>query len=483
MRENILGVAALNASRVAFGMLSSIATTAIIARALGPSEMGVYVFAMWVVTSAVTLANLAFPITATKFIAHLVASGERHAIQRLLITLGGTQFAAAIIASLVAAVYVFRSTSTSSIVWLVGALILIQAAQEFAIAALLGLQMFHRSMQLSAASSFLRILCIILAALFWRTIPGFLIAIGVSNLLALFLTIVAGRFGYESSTPTASGETAKNDASAFSSFSAVAGYSVLLNLVVWQRSEIVILQHFHMTEQIAFYSAAFSIAGMLRTATTVFSDGLLPSASAAVGRNDDAGLRDIYRRGTLLLTAIAAPLCLSLAILARFTVRVIFSGRFDPATPLLLLITLVTLVTSLGGMGWVMTYATGRQSYDAIAGTVVAALDIALALLLVPHLGAMGAAIAGSVAQVCATIAGLLYINRKLRLPFPVSGVARFTGLALLCCAPALIAKLASHEAVAVAAVAGGLIVYGVVVARRYWGELETTLQALRRSN
>src|SRR3569833_652678 len=106
MRENILGIASLNAGRVGFGMLSSIATTAIIARALGPGEMGSYVFAIWVVTSAVTLANLAFPIAVTKFVAHLMAAGDRHGVRRVLRTLGVTQMAAAILAAALAGLYV-----------------------------------------------------------------------------------------------------------------------------------------------------------------------------------------------------------------------------------------------------------------------------------------------------------------------------------------------------------------------------------------
>jgi O-antigen/teichoic acid export membrane protein len=481
MRENIVGVAALNASRVGFGMLSSIATTAIIARALGPTEMGSYVFAIWVVTSAVTLANLAFPITATKFIAHLLAAGNREGVRRLLMTLGGTQFAAAVLAAALAGVYVLRSISSVTVFWLVGALILVQAAQEFATAALLGMQLFQRTTQLSAASSVIRIVCIIAAALFWRNVSGFLLALAVSNLLALLLTIGVGSRGMESrTTPKVITDTTSEMRLGFSGFSLIAGYSVLLNLIVWQRSEIVILEHFHMTEQIAFYSAAFSIAGLLRTATTVFSDGLLPSAAAAFGRSDHSALHDIYRRGTILVAAVAAPLCLSMAIMSRFVIHLVFSDRFEAATPLLFLITVVTLVTSMGAMGWVMTYATGRQSYDAIAGTVVAALDICLALALVPRLGAMGAAIAGSVAQLVATVAGIIYINRTLALQFPFIAIGRFTGMAALCLVPAAVTHFTGHENAAAACTVIGLLVYGLLVGNRYSGELSATVRSMR---
>lgn len=481
MRENILGVAALNAGRVGFGMLSSIATTAIIARALGPTQMGVYVFAIWVVTSAVTLANLAFPITVTKFIAHLLAAGDREGVRRILTTLGGTQLAAAVLAAVLAGVYVLRSVSSVTVFWLVGALILVQAAQEFATAALLGMQMFHRSMQLSAASSAIRIVCIIVAAFVWRSVPGFLAAVAVSNLIALLLTFAAWKL--EPATVNQSQEVVASREDlrlGLSRFSAIAGYSVLLNLIVWQRSEIVILEHFHMTEQIAFYSAAFSIAGLLRTATTVFSDGLLPSASAAFGRDDSNALNEIYRRGTILITAIAAPLCVATAILSSFVVHLVFSDKFAPAAPLLILITIVTLLASMGGMGWVMTYATGRQSYDAIAGTVVAAMDIGLALLLIPRHGAMGAAIAGSVAQTVATIAGIIYISRTLRLRFPMKAAARFLGLAAVCLAPAAVANSAGYQPVAVLLTIVGISVYGMIVAKKYATELNSTMRSLR---
>ena len=60
-----------------------------------------------------------------------------------------------------------------------------------------------------------------------------------------------------------------------------------------------------------------------------------------------------------------------------------------------------------------------RQAFIAKFGSLVAVLNIALDLILIPMHGALGAAIANCSAQVLGTAGGMIYVSRCLRVNFP----------------------------------------------------------------
>ena len=94
----------------------------------------------------------------------------------------------------------------------------------------------------------------------------------------------------------------------------------------------------------------------------------------------------------------------------------IFGNEFTKAWPVLCVLVVGQLVNaSTGAVGYLMSL-TGHQLTSMIVYASAAALQIVLSLLLVPKLGAVGAAIASAVSMSCWNICLVIYVWRRLRL-------------------------------------------------------------------
>ena len=65
-----------NGVRQAIVMLSAVCTSILVARTLGPANMGVYGFTVWLVGMLGVFANLGLPGAATKYIAEFLGRGD-----------------------------------------------------------------------------------------------------------------------------------------------------------------------------------------------------------------------------------------------------------------------------------------------------------------------------------------------------------------------------------------------------------------------
>src|SRR5262249_54081439 len=124
--------------------------------------------------------------------------------------------------------------------------------------------------------------------------------------------------------------------------------------------------------------------------------------------------------------------------------------------------------TSIGVVVSPLLYGTEKQGFIAKYGTVVAVLNIALDLALIPKHGALGAAAANCAAQIAGVVGGTFYAIRHTRTSFPWKCTAVIYSAAVLGVAP--VAYLGSQPGSGVVVLSGsvalGTLVYvGLLVA------------------
>jgi len=481
MSHDIAGKAVKNfffsSGRLAISMGATICTSAIIARTLGPTNMGVYGYAMWIVGTLGIFANIGLPGALTKYISEFIGSGDPVTAVRVGKRLLLTQLAVAAGVSGLTACFMFLKTPYRSIIGLAAIMLFAQALQQSLGAALAGLQRFDRLALISlyvamASAGSIGVAAFLRAGvmgMLWATLTGLAVAIWLyyRDVDKLLLKL--------SPHPSHPLSAVPDPFRRIRRFSLTISYILLLDAIVWQRSEVLFLKGYSTLAQIGFYTLAYSIASKLGEIASTFSTTLLPLYSESYGRY---GLRDV---GFLLVGALKyvqmlmVPLCLLGVAVARPLAQLLYGSQFLPvALPLQLLLVALS-VTSIGVVISPLLYGTEKQSFIAKYGTAVAVLNIALDLILIPKYAALGAAAANCTAQIAGVLGGTFYATRHIRMSFPWRSTATIYSAAAIAVVP--VAYVATRTYSGIAALIGSIAV-GTVV---YLGLLMVAGQLGRR--
>ena len=168
-----------------FGLIASI----MVARALGPEDLGIYSLLVWIVSMAVIVANAGITTAAIKFIAELHGSGKKMLIPALVARLRRLQrimLSVVVLAVAITLVLAHDRLAPGVVFWVLGlvvASVLMRAPYMFNIALAKGAQDF-RSTAIIAVVSASANLAMIAVALAWRaSLPVFVIVFAVSGVV------------------------------------------------------------------------------------------------------------------------------------------------------------------------------------------------------------------------------------------------------------------------------------------------------------
>jgi O-antigen/teichoic acid export membrane protein len=118
-------------------------------------------------------------------------------------------------------------------------------------------------------------------------------------------------------------------------------------------------------------------------------------------------------------------------VTAPAVIRVLYGAAYAPAAPVLTILALGGLVTIAAGASPAVLHATKEQGRLLRQGLLAAAADLALALLLVPRAGALGAALASVLAQALGSALAIRAAARVAGAAIPAAALARITLAAL----------------------------------------------------
>lgn len=202
---------------------------------------------------------------------------------------------------------------------------------------------------------------------------------------------------------------------AFAKYAGAAAASSLLGLVVFGRSEILVLQAAGQTAAVALFVVAASAAGQITIPMDSLMGPLAPTAAGLLavepGRASELLLR------SLRVTAMFGAFTLVVAVpVGAWLLPTVFGGRYASARGAFVALAVVSCFQSLVVPVLAFAFAMRRATLAAGINAIGLVVDVGLALSLIPAIGLPGAVIANVASQLVALVLLGGAIARRLHL-------------------------------------------------------------------
>jgi O-antigen/teichoic acid export membrane protein len=231
----------------------------------------------------------------------------------------------------------------------------------------------------------------------------------------VFATVVA-LVSWRSATEGFAGEAAEaGEAPALIRYGAPRAPAALLSQALFY-TDLAVLSHYLGDDpRVSVYAASIRVAQALVLFLTAVSYMFSPFVADLYERHLRDRLNALFKQVTRWTLGGTIPLLL-LFLIAPAAVLKVFGGSYDTGT-LWLRILLIgqTVNVSVGAAGFVLIMV-GRTGWDLLVYALAFALDLIVAIVLVPHLGPTGAAIAQATALVFSNAFRLWLVWRFVRI-------------------------------------------------------------------
>jgi O-antigen/teichoic acid export membrane protein len=189
----------------------------------------------------------------------------------------------------------------------------------------------------------------------------------------------------------------------------------ILDVVVWQRSEMLLLARGHSSAELGFYALSSVIsAHVMDIAPTLLSTCLLPLLLRYAPGQRYSGASDAFVKTSRYVALLAIPICAGIILCCPLIIVSCFGDAYLPVvTPLRILL----ISAAFGSVSTIsLTHlANGeRKRAQLRLGTATASLNIVLALPLIALWGVTGAALASAAAQIVSAGGSILICKRLI---------------------------------------------------------------------
>jgi len=225
-------------------------------------------------------------------------------------------------------------------------------------------------------------------------------------------------------------------------FSGLSTGIMLVQIVVWDRSDIVLLKLLQSDiRQIAFFSVAFGLADRLQRIPQTIGSAVALTQLAEYGR-DRIRLSRITATTAKYIFILAAPMLLTASAISRSAVYTLYGTQYLEAAPVFVLVAIFALPKTVIIPAQTMLYSAEDLAFLFNWSLLCGAINVISDCLLIPTHGALGAAIGNGTAQTIAA-AGIWFRTVKrhgVKLDWPVFAKAGAAALAL-----ALLVAIVTH--------------------------------------
>jgi O-antigen/teichoic acid export membrane protein len=185
-----------------------------------------------------------------------------------------------------------------------------------------------------------------------------------------------------------------------------------------QRLDIIIVAAILGPSEAAVYAAATRFLVLGQLGNQAISAPVEPRLSGLLARHDIVGTRELYRLSTAWLICVNWPLFLVTAVYAP-TIMQAFGKGYHSGWPVAMLLCLCMLAATGVGLVDIVLIMAGRTKWNLFNTVSALAVNIAVDVVLLPHIGLIGAAIGWGTAILTTNIVPLAQIHHLLRLhPF-----------------------------------------------------------------
>lgn len=189
----------------------------------------------------------------------------------------------------------------------------------------------------------------------------------------------------------------------------LASLNIVIDFVVWRRSEFLFLDHYSADAQIALYSIAFAAVTALYQLPLAVAGVTSPAFATLYGGGELDRMRRGYWRTLRLLLVLSLPLTALAVTLGPAALNLAYGRVYEDSGPLLIIMVSSLPLLSLNSISRALCGAVGRQRPLVFISAGGALTAIVLDLLLIPHHDALGAAIANATAQVVVTLPVVIF--------------------------------------------------------------------------
>jgi O-antigen/teichoic acid export membrane protein len=218
-------------------------------------------------------------------------------------------------------------------------------------------------------------------------------------------------------TGAETGRPARGLAASFWRFTAPRGLaSVFQVTTLWMNT--LLVGAFVSLKAAGIYTASSRLLVLGNFALLAVINVIGPQISDLLARESRDRARAVYQTATCWLMLVTWPVYFTLAVFSPLLLRV-FGPEFVAGRTALLILSLAMLVSMATGPVDVVLLMGGKSSWNLLNTVVALAVNVSLNLLLIPHLGIEGAAIAWAASIVVNNLAPLAEVWMLLRLdPF-----------------------------------------------------------------
>lgn len=193
------------------------------------------------------------------------------------------------------------------------------------------------------------------------------------------------------------------------------------------------------SKEVGYYSVGMVISGFVIFILVSFNSIFAPIISELYHKKEYETLKRMYSTLTRLIWVFTLPIFLWIVVFSE-RILLFYGHDFTRAEWVLIFLAIGQFVNAAVGPNGLMLSMSGHQKWEMFNGIAVATLNVVLNIILVPRYGAVGSAIAGSLALTLVNIIksievwvvmGMIPYNVKFIKPV-ISGIAGFIVLYIL---------------------------------------------------
>lgn len=404
----------------AINSILTVLTSIVIARTLGPAKMGYIIYVTWIAAVVSNLGGLGIPAATRKYMAEFLGTGDRGTARYIYFRTLLLQAGLATLTTGSLVLWVMKDATGDYRLASVLVVLSIWPGMINSISAQANISAEEMSKNLpaSAISIFIYFVMILATVLFHWGVVGvgasMLVMRSVDCLVRVFPT-VSRILTWDTGHVQPAGLRNRMLSFAWQSVAIM-----IVEMIVWQRSEFILLKHLCADiRQVAYYSVAFSMAERLLISATIFGSAASATIFAQYGR-DKSRLPDITASTFRYLALTSIPLHFISAALAAPALLILYGNQYAGAAVVVALAPLLCLPNAFIGPVQSLLQSHERQVPVIVATVLAGVVDIGVAWYLIPTYGAVGACIGSGAAQITAigTMWAICIYLYDVRLPW-----------------------------------------------------------------
>jgi O-antigen/teichoic acid export membrane protein len=189
----------------------------------------------------------------------------------------------------------------------------------------------------------------------------------------------------------------------------------LLDVIVWQRSELVLVAHWRSAAELSFYALSSMIsASMMEIPPVLLTTYILPLLLRYVPGQRYSNAADAFVKTSCYMILLAVPLCI---VMVLFCPAIISSWFGDTYLPAVMPLRILLIGSTIGSISTVsLTYlANGeRKQTQTQLGAIAVVLNIVLSIPCILLWGITGAALASTTARVVSAVGSIVICKRYM---------------------------------------------------------------------